>query len=96
MKFNKIMILFLLQFFLLTGFWAIDIGASGMVWEAVYGPSQAAGLAFARSAVTQYHIGLMLVYLVFIIQTAWMLWMILNYSQKSHIAKHLYTLITNN
>jgi len=39
MKFNKIIFLFLLQFFLLSGLWAIDVGASGMVWEAVYGHS---------------------------------------------------------
>jgi len=57
MKFNKIMCLFLLQFFLLTGMWAIDIGASGMVWEAVYGNAQAEGLGFVRSASNQYHIG---------------------------------------
>ena len=84
MIFNKILILFLLQFFLLTGLWALDVGASGMVWEAVYGEAEAVGLGFGRGAITQYHLGLMLVYVVFLIQLAWMLWMILN-------TKHLNT-----
>ena len=82
MKFLNIMWLFLLQFFLLSGFWAIDIGVSGMCWEMVYGKAQAIGLGFMRGASNQYHLGLGLVYVVFIIQTAWLLYMILN-SQNS-------------
>ena len=79
MKFNKILILFLLQFFLLSGFWAIDIGSSAMCWEQTYeNTGQAQGLAFLRSATNQYHIGLGLVYVVFFIQLSWMLYVILN------------------
>ena len=79
MKFNKILILFLLQFFLLSGLWAIDIGSSAMCWEQTYANTgQAQGLAFLRSANNQYHIGLGLVYVVFFIQLAWLLFMILN------------------
>tara|TARA_Y100000310_G_scaffold59038_1_gene54369 strand:+ start:3728 stop:3982 length:255 start_codon:yes stop_codon:yes gene_type:complete len=77
MKFNKILVLFLLQFFLLTGIWAIDIGASGLVWDAVYGNSQAQGMGFIRSANQQYHLGLGLVYIVAFIELAWLLWLIL-------------------
>jgi len=83
MKFNKILILFLLQFFLLSGFWAIDIGASGMVWESVYGQAEATGLGFYRGATTQYHLGLMLVYIVFFIQLTWLLYVILNKKDKT-------------
>ena len=79
MKFNKILILFLLQFFLLSGFWAIDIGSSAMCWEQTYANTgHAQGLGFLRSANNQYHIGLGLVYVVFFIQLAWLLYMILN------------------
>jgi len=79
MKFNKILILFLLQFFLLSGFWAIDIGSSAMCWEQTYAnTAQAQGLGFLRSANNQYHIGLGLVYIVFLIQTSWLLYIILN------------------
>jgi len=81
MKFNKILILFLLQFFLLTGFWAIDIGLSGMMWEQAYGPAQAQGLGFIRTPNIQYHLGLGIVYIVFIIQTAWLLFVILKSKQ---------------
>lgn len=70
------MFIILLQFFLLTGFWCIDIGLSGMMWEQAYGPAQAQGLGFVRSPNIQYHLGLLLVYLVFIIQTAWLLYVI--------------------
>lgn len=76
--FNKILILLLLQFFLLTGLWAIDIGASGMVWEAVYSEAEAVGLGFSRGASTQYHLGLLIIYIVFFIQLSWILFMILN------------------
>ena len=83
MKFNKILILFVLQFFLLTGFWAIDIGSSAICWEQMYSnTAQAQGLGFLRSANNQYHIGLGLVYVVFFIQLAWMLWLILNKKNK--------------
>ena len=78
-RFIKIMILLLLQFFLLSGFWAIDIGSSAMCWEQTYsGTGQAQGLGFLRSANNQYHIGLGLVYIVFIIQTVWLLYVILD------------------
>jgi len=83
MKFNKILILFLLQFFLLSGFWAIDIGASAMCWEQSYaGAAQAQGLGFLRSANNQYHLGLIIVYIVFFLQLSWMLWAILNWKSK--------------
>ena len=78
MKFNKILILFLLQFFLLSGLWAIDIGSSAMCWEQTYAnTAQAQGLGFLRSANNQYHIGLGLVYIVFFIQLAWLLYVII-------------------
>ncbi len=78
MKYNKILILFLLQFFLLSGFWAIDIGVSGMAWEQAYGLGQAEGLLFIRSPINQYHIGLGIVYVVFFIQLSWLLYVILS------------------
>jgi len=78
MKFNKILILITLQFFLLSGLWAIDVGSSAMCWEQTYsGTAQAQGLGFLRSANNQYHIGLGLVYIIFFIQTSWLLYMIL-------------------
>ena len=77
MKYNKILLLFLLQFILLSSLWAIDVGASGMVLEQEYGPAHAQGLAFLRSANNQYHLGLGLVYLVFFVQLAWLLWVII-------------------
>jgi len=50
MKFNKILILSLLQFLLLTGFWAIDIGSSAMCWEQTYANTgQAQGIAFSKN-----------------------------------------------
>jgi hypothetical protein len=63
----------------MSGLWAIDIGSSAMCWEEMSeSTGQAQGLAFVRSANNQYHIGLGLVYLVFFIQLAWMLYLILN------------------
>lgn len=78
-KFGKILILFLLQFLLLSGFWAIDIGSSAMCWEETYdGTAKAQGLTFIRSANEQYHLGLGLVYLVFFLQLVWILNLIIN------------------
>ena len=78
MSFNKIIILFVLQFFLLSGFWAIDIGSSAMCWEEMSQTTgQTQGLAFIRSANNQYHLGLGIVYIVFFIQIAWLLYVIL-------------------
>lgn len=77
MKFVKILCLFFLQFMLISGLWAVDIGASGMVWDAIYGQSQAQGLGFVHSANTHYHIGLMLIYVSFLIQLCWLLYFIL-------------------
>jgi len=83
MKFNKILILVLLQFFLLSGFWAIDIGSSAMCWEQTYdNTAQAQGISFLRSANNQYHLGLGLVYVVFFIQLAWLLYIILSKEDK--------------
>ncbi len=83
MKFNKILILSLLQFLLLTGFWAIDIGSSAMCWEQTYANTgQAQGIAFLRTANQQYHLGLGLVYVVFFIQFAWLLYIILSKGDK--------------
>jgi len=71
----KILILFMLQFFLLSGIWAIDVGSSAMCWEQAYESiGQAQGLGFLRSANNQYHIGLGLVYLTFFIQVSWMMY----------------------
>ena len=63
----------MLQFLLISALWAIDIGASGMAWEAAYGEGQVQGLLFIREANTQYHLGLGIVYIVFFIQLLWML-----------------------
>lgn len=79
MKFNKILILFVLQFFLLSGLWAIDISSSAMCWEQTSsGIGQAQGLGFIRSANAQYHLGLIIVYVVFFIQLTWLLYVILS------------------
>jgi len=77
-KFNRILFLLFLQFLLISSFWAIDIGASAMCWEQTYANTgQAQGLSFLRSANNQYHIGLGIVYVVFFIQLAWLLYVIL-------------------
>lgn len=71
---TRISIILLLQFLLLTGFWAIDIGASGMNVEAAMGEQVVAkGLGFERSPSNQYHMGLGLVYMVFMVQLMWIL-----------------------
>lgn len=72
--FIRILLILLLQFFIISGLWAIDIGASGMVWESVYGQQgQVQGLGFVRSASNQYHLGLGIVYLTFFVQTLWLI-----------------------
>jgi len=77
-KFSKIMCLILLQFLLLSGLWTIDIGASIMNFESAGIESEASGLFGIRDGSTQYHLGLMIVYVVFMIQLAWLLYIILN------------------
>ncbi len=77
-KFLKILLIILLQFFLLSGFWAVDVGISGMMWEVAYGSQgQATSLGFLRTPSNQYHLGLMIVYIVFFINIAWLLYVIL-------------------
>lgn len=49
-------------FMIMTGLWAIDIGASGMSLEAKYGTSfKAMNGLFSREPILQYHMGLWLV-----------------------------------
>jgi len=77
-KYIKILILFLLQFFLLSGLWAIDIGMSGMMFElGTDNEAVATGFGFMRTPNQQYHMGLLVVYLVFFVQVIWLLWVIL-------------------
>ena len=73
-----------LQFFLITGLWAIDIGASGMIWETATGiTAQAQGLGFTREPNTHYHLGLGTVYIIFFIQLCWLLTLVLKGDLKS-------------
>lgn len=76
--------LILLQFFLLTGLWSIDIGASIMNMESAGLMSEATGLFGIRDGNTQYHLGLMVVYVVFIVQLAWLLFMIINQKRRAN------------
>ena len=70
-KYIKIIVIITLEMFLLSGLWAIDIGSSALCWEQqIEATGIAKGLAFARSPNIQYHIGLLLVYIVFFIMSA--------------------------
>jgi hypothetical protein len=47
---------------IVTGLWAIDIGASGMIIEAKYGvPMPVSNGFWGRDSMQQYHIGLWLI-----------------------------------
>jgi len=72
----KILWITLLQFLLLSGLWAIDIGASLMNFESAGVKGEAIGLFGSRDGNTHYHIGLGLVYLVFMIQLMWLSYLI--------------------
>ena len=76
--FRRVMLLVLLQLLLMAGLWAIDIGASIMILESAGMLAEASGLFGVRGGSTQYHMGLMAVYVVFMIQLAWILYMVIN------------------
>ena len=57
----------LLTFFFVTGTWATDIGASVMISSAAGVPLIASGIFGERSGNIQYHLGLMLSSLSFLI-----------------------------
>lgn len=76
-RFRRILVILLLQFFLISGLWAIDIGATILNYESAGVPGEAIGLFGSRDGNTQYHIGLGVVYMVFAIQTSWLLILIL-------------------
>lgn len=69
----KLIILFstllLFMFFFVSSMWALDIGVSVLNIENSGGSAVAQGLDFVRDGSTQYHIGLTLVGLIFIIQS---------------------------
>lgn len=81
--FTKILLITLLQFFLLSGLWTIDIGASIMNYEAAGMKGEATGLFGTRDGNTQYHLGLAVVYVVFAIQLSWLLYLILKKEVKN-------------
>jgi hypothetical protein len=66
----KIIILVILTFFFVAGLWAIDIGASGAILDAAGYPTQAVGLLFVRTPTQQYHLGLLLSSISFLILCA--------------------------
>ena len=82
-KYTKILILVTLQFFLISGLWAVDIGVSGMLWEEATGyGSQVQGLGFIRDPNSHYHLGLVTIYMVFFVQLSWMVQLILEEGHK--------------
>ena len=88
-KYIMILAIVMFQFFFITGLWAVDIGASGMTWEAVYGEKgQAQGLGFIRTANQQYHIGLGMVYIIFLLQTIWLIGSIMKVKIKGEYDNH--------
>lgn len=52
------------------GLWSVDLGASGMLISAQSTPVQARGLAFVRDPADQYHLGLMLATLMYMVLAA--------------------------
>jgi hypothetical protein len=52
----------------MTGLWGVDIGASAMIVG-----SDVIGLLRIRSGNVQYHIGLGLIIITFLVQTLWLL-----------------------
>lgn len=61
------MVLITLTILFMSGLWAIDIGASGIASEELGVDFQAQGLGFIRSANAQYHLGLMLSMISFLL-----------------------------
>jgi len=66
--FNKFFFYITLVFIFVSGLWALDIGASGMISEAYTKLNYITqGLGFIRTPVNQYHLGLLLATIVFMI-----------------------------
>jgi hypothetical protein len=67
----KILLVVILGIFLVSGLWAIDIGASAMMMSIGAGMDTVAqGLFGIRSPNTQYHLGMVLIILAFLILAA--------------------------
>jgi len=66
-KRSKINSIILLTILFVTGLWTVDIGASALALQSAGFDVQVQTLFFIRSASQQYHIGLMLALLSFII-----------------------------
>lgn len=76
----KIVFVMTLQFMIISGLWAVDIGTSALVSQNSFPDAQfkTQGLLFTRDANTQYHLGLALVYLSFFILSCIYIYSILN------------------
>jgi hypothetical protein len=65
-SFKMVFFIFILTLFF-TGLWALDIGVSVLNLENVGIEVEAKGLGFARDGCSQYHIGLILAMLCFVV-----------------------------
>jgi hypothetical protein len=75
--YSKMAILVLFIVIVMTGLWGIDIGASALIVGA-----DVTGFLGIRSANFQYHLGLALVFITFLIQTFWILSYFLKFKEK--------------
>lgn len=65
---NKVFLLIVLTILLVSGFWAVDIGASTMISDAASGSaSYIGGYGFIRTPIQQYHLGFILILIAFLI-----------------------------
>ena len=81
-KYNKVLFVLVLTVLVLTGLWAIDIGASALISD-----SYVEGLFGVRNAVTQYHFGLVLSFMGFFILCCMYLYEILKNKEKENDRK---------
>jgi hypothetical protein len=78
--YSKIVFLILFMIVIMTGLWGIDIGASAMIVG-----SDVIGLLGIRSGNVQYHLGLGLVLMTFLIQTLWLLYYIVKDTKRQDL-----------
>ena len=78
--FTKILIILMLQFAIISGMWAVDIGASTLIAQSCTSEVtyQVQGLLFTRDANTQYHLGLGIIYSAFFILSCLYLYTIIS------------------
>lgn len=62
-----VFILIVITFIFVSGLWAIDIGASGANMQSAGYELQAEGLLFSRTPTAQYHLGLLIASVCFLV-----------------------------